>query len=390
MLRVLTLSSLFPDKLRPTFGGFVERQTLGLAAMPEVELRVVAPIGLPPRPFSYHPHYRPLLSLPKRERWKGLDVYRPHFPVIPKIGSHLSPALMAHALIPLFHTIYAEFPFDVIDTQFFFPDGPAAMRLSKALGIPFSIKARGGDIHFWSGHKRCNAEIITAGKAAHGMLAVSSALRSDMIALGMPPEKISVHHTGVDQAKFKPLDRESAKAKLGISGPLIASIGYLIERKGQTLVIDAMRDLPDATLLIIGQGPDREKLQAQAQTIGVADRVRFLGPLPHEAIPAILAAADVTALPSASEGLANVWVESLACGTPIVIADVGGAREVIDRPEAGYLVERTGDAVARAIAALIQQPPPQSEVIESAKKFSWERNADALLAHLRKIATKGL
>jgi len=86
MLRVLTLSTLFPHAAQPTLGVFVERQTLGLAAREDVALEVVSPIGLPPWPLSLHSHYRARARLPVREEWKGLAVHRPRFRVWPGSG----------------------------------------------------------------------------------------------------------------------------------------------------------------------------------------------------------------------------------------------------------------------------------------------------------------
>ena len=96
-----------------------------------------------------------------------------------------------------------------------------------------------------------------------------------------------------------------------------------------------------------------------------------------------LAAADVMVLPTASEGLANVWVESLACGTPVVTSDVGGAREVIDSPAFGRLVPRDPEAIADAIRRVLADPPDPAEVRRGAERFSWEKNGAELAAHLR-------
>ncbi len=381
MLRVLTLSTLFPDASRPVFGGFVERQTLGLAAHPGVELKVVAPVGIAPG-LSRHPRYRALAALPERETWKGLDVLRPRFPVVPFVGAAM-PLLLARALPPLLRRLREEFPFDVIDAEFFYPDGPAAVRLARALGVPCSIKARGSDIHLWADRAGCRRQIVRAGRAAAGLLAVSAALKADMVALGLPEERIRVHYTGVDLARFAPApDRAAARAALGVTGPLIVSVGALIERKGHGLVIAALAKLPGATLLIAGHGPYRGALEARAAAHGVANRVRLLGSLPHEALPALLAAADVSVLASVSEGLANAWVEALACGTPIVIGDVGGARELVDRPAAGRLVAREPDAIAAAIAGLLASPPDPLAVRAAAERFTWEANTAALYEHL--------
>lgn len=383
MLRVLTLSTLFPDATRPGFGGFVERQTLALAARGDVEVRVVAPYALPPTRWARrHPAYRELAGLPARETWKGLDVWRPPFATLPLIGGGINPRSMARTLRPLLESIRADFPFEVIDAEFFYPDGPAAISLGQGLGVPVSIKARGSDIHLWGRRAACRRKIVAAGRAADGMLAVSAALRDDMIAMGLPGERIRVHHTGVDQTLFRPQDRAAAKAALGVAGPLVVSAGNLIPLKGHALLIDAMHALPGVTLLIAGRGPELGPLAARIAAGGLDDRVRLLGPLPHQALPDLFAAADVMALPSASEGLANVWVEALACGTPVVITDVGGARELVDRPAAGRLVARDPAAIAEGIRAVLADPRPQAEVAEAARRFTWERNSAALFEHL--------
>jgi len=388
MLRVLTLSTLFPDASRPRFGPFVERQTLGLAAHPDVELRVIAPVGIPPL-GALHPRYRPLSGLPDVETWKGLPVYRTRFGHIPGVGGRLHAAALARALRRPLAGIREQFPFDIIDAEFFFPDGPAAVALGREIGVPVSIKARGSDIHVWAATgSPARAGIIAAGCAADGLLCVSQALKSDMIELGMPEERITVHYTGIDRDIFTVRDRATAKAALAIRGPLIVSVGALIERKGQQLAIEALADIPDATLALIGNGPAQGAFAATAERYGVSDRVRFLGSMPHTAIADWLAAADAMVLMSVSEGLANAWVEALASGTPIIIPDIGGAREVLDRPEAGLLIPRDAGAVATAVKEILANPPERNAVAEAALRFSWERNTEQLYAHLAELARR--
>jgi glycosyltransferase involved in cell wall biosynthesis len=378
MLRVLTLATLFPNGARPTLGVFVEWQTRALAALPDVEVEVVAPIGMPAWPLSLHPHYADLRSLPRTETRNGLVVHRPLFRVWPIVGKARTARVMADALLPLLRDIRARFPFDAIDAEFFWPDGPAAMRLAKALDVPFSVKARGSDIHFWGARPAVAAQIAEAGQAAGGLLAVSAALKRDMAALGLPDDRIRVHYTGVDLDRFHP----SARAELGIEGPVLIAAGHLTARKGQDLAIAALAGIPEATLILVGDGPDRARLEASAARAGLSSRVRFLGAQPHDALPGLLAAADVMVLPTASEGLANVWVEALACGTPVVTSDVGGAREAIDRPEAGRLVARDPAAIAAAVRDILADPPDPEAVRTAAGKFSWARNAAELRDHL--------
>lgn len=385
-LNILMLSTLFPDLSRPNFGVFVERQARELASRPEADVTVIAPVGLPPWPLSLAGRYAPLRALPRKERWRELTVYRPTFPIIPKFGGRTNVTTMTRAILPLVKRLHAQKPFDVIDASFFFPDGPVAQRLSKALGIPYSVKARGADIHHWGTQRGTRKLVRQAADGAAGLLAVSDAMRRSMARMGIDADKTRVHYTGVDLDTFEIIDREEAKAALGFSGPVVLCVGALIPRKGQDLLVRALPDLPDVTLLLAGQGAYRRTLEQLAEKLGVERRIGFLGSVPHHKLPRIFAAADVMALPSESEGLANAWVESLACGTPLVISDVGGARELMDRPEAGLIVDRTPEAIAEGIRTILANPPDRAAVRQAALRFTWSANGDTLLAHLQGIA----
>lgn len=385
MLRVLVLSTLFPDVSRPRFGSFVERQSLELAKRDDTEVRIVAPRGVPPWPLGLLPRYRALAALPARESWKGLETYRPTFLNMSATGGRFHASALIEALTPLIEDIRRDFPFDVIAAEFFFPDGVAAVELGRRLGVPVSIKARGSDIHSW-GHKPVTGEQVrAAGRAADGMLAVSKAMRGDMIAMGMPGERIQAIITGVDLERFTPRDRATAKAELVVDGPLILSVGALIPLKGHDIVIQAIATMPGVTLCIAGEGPERERLTALAARLGVSDRVRLLGNIPHETLSNYLAAADAMALASEREGLANAWLEALASGTPVVIPDVGGARQVVRDTVAGRLVARTPAAFAAGLAEILASPPAADAVRATVAPLTWTANAAHLheyFAHL--------
>jgi teichuronic acid biosynthesis glycosyltransferase TuaC len=384
-MRILTLATLFPNAAQPNFGIFVERQTAGLAARDGAEVTVINPIGIPIWPLRRSAKYAPLRSLPLHEQWRGLNVHRPRFTLIPKFGAPLNPALIAHAILPLVKRLHAENPFDLIDAEFFYPDGAAAMRLSSALGIPFTIKARGSDIHHWAMDKRTAGQVMASASKAAGLLAVSGALKADMAALGMDADKIMVHYTGLDQSRFKPRDRSAEKAKLGLSGHVILCVAGLLQRKNQALLIEALTQLPDATLLLAGHGPAEAEFRRLAEKLGVASRVRFLGSVAHDDIAPLFAAADVMALVSASEGLANAWVEALACGTPVVSSNVGGAPELIRSPDAGRIVDINLAKIVSAIQELIENPIPPERVAAQVAHFSWAVNAEALEGFFRRI-----
>lgn len=390
-LRILSLSTLYPNDVTPNFGVFVERQMAAVAERGDVDLVMLNPLGLPPFPLSLHSRYRPLRSVARAELRKGVNVIRPRFTLLPGTGGRFNARLEASGVLPLARKLHARAPFDLVDAQFFYPDGPAALRVARALGLSCSIKARGADVHFWGQAAGTAAQVREAAREADGLLAVSGGLADDLASLGAPRDHITLHRTGLDRTVFRPLDRKESRAKLGIpaTGPVLACVGALIERKGQTIAIEALAQLPGALLLLAGNGPDEAELRLAAARLGVADRVRFLGPVPHHELPEVLGAADVFVLPTRSEGLANAWVEALACGTPVVTTPIPGAQELLTEPAYGRMTERNAGAFAKAIGDLLDAPPPREAVLAGAASFSWEANAEALVAHWRRLASGG-
>ena len=389
--RILAISTLYPNSHTPRFGTFVARSLEALAARGDWDVTLINPIGLPPIRCG---RYRALARAARDGVEGGMRVHRPTFPLIPGLSGAFNPALIARAILPLARRLHAEKPFDLVDAQFFYPDGPAAQRIADALGLPFSIKARGADIAYWGARPFPRRQMLAAARDAAGLLAVSRALAADMAALEMPRDKITLHYTGLDRARFRLRDRAAARSAvaqmLGLSpGPLLLTVGALIPRKGQAIAIRALADIPQAILGLVGAGPDEGELRDLARSLGLAERVRFVGPVDHETLPLLLAAGDALVSPSLSEGLANAWVEALACGTPLVVTDAGGARELMTRPEAGRIVARDPAAVARGVQEILAAPPAPEAVAAAVSGFSWEENAAALAAHYEAMLASG-
>lgn len=382
--RLLSISTLYPSPQRPGFGRFVARQMKALAARGDWEVTVVNPIGLPPVKLA---RYADIAETPLIETGGPVTVHHPRFTLIPGLSGRINPMLIARAVLPLVRRLHAERPFDMVDAQFFYPDGPAAMQVAEALCLPFAIKARGSDIHYWGSKPFALRQMRAAADKASVLLSVSQALANDMAAMGLPAGKMRVHYTGLDHARFSPLPRAAARQlvsaipDLGIwsVGRLVVSVGALIPIKGQALAIRALAHLPeDVRLVIAGTGANEAALKALASELGLAERVQFVGAVDHETLPTLLCAADAMVLPSEREGLANAWIEALACGTPVVIPDIGGAREVVDCPAAGRIAARDPVAIATALGDLLADPPAQEDVAACAARFSWDGNAAAM------------
>lgn len=394
MRRLLSISTLYPATGRPGFGRFVSRQMQALAERGDWEVTVVNPIGMPPVPMK---RYATLKGVPEVQEQGAVTIHHPRFLLIPGLSGPINPALIAHAVLPLAKRLHAEQPFDMIDAQFFYPDGPAAAKVARALEVPLAIKARGSDIHLWGQRSWPRRQMIEAARQSAILLSVSQALANDMIALGMPADRIKVHYTGLDRSRFRPLERQAARQlvsalpslQIWSEGRLLLCVGALIAIKGQALAIRAMTLLPDdVRLAIAGTGADETVLKRLVQQLGLESRVHFLGSVEHDILPHLLCAADAMVLPSEREGLANAWIESLACGTPVVIPDIGGAREVVADSSAGRIADRTPEAIAEAVSELLQSPPTQDAVAANAVRFSWEANASALAAMYAEAAAK--
>jgi glycosyltransferase involved in cell wall biosynthesis len=181
----------------------------------------------------------------------------------------------------------------------------------------------------------------------------------------------------VDLDMFRPADREAVRRKFAIDGPAILSVGHLIPRKGHDIAIRALAELPGYRLLIAGDGPEDAALRSLADDCGVADRVRFLGRMAHDSLPGLYTAVDALILASSREGWANVLLEAMGCGTPVVASNVWGTPEVVAVPEAGILMkDRTPGDLAAAVRQLMANPPDRARTRAYAEQFSWDATTE--------------
>ncbi len=390
-LRLLTFTTLFPNPERPNHGIFVENRLRHLLGTGEAVSTVIAPVPWFPSGWHGFGGWAGHARVPAAERRDGLEIIHPRFAVIPRIGMSLSPALLyAAGARALGRIIATGARFDAIDAHYLYPDGVAAIRLGRRFDLPVVLTARGSDVTQLPGYALPRLLIRRAIARADGIIAVSEGLRRALLALGPVPGGVTVLRNGVDLDRFRPLrcgaEREAVRQQLGLDGPTLLSVGALIPRKRHELAIAALRELPEWRLLILGEGPERARLEAAAAASGVGARVRLLGGKPHAELARFYGAADAMVLASSREGWANVLLESIACGTPVIASDIPGNTEVVRRPEAGLIMaQNTPAGLAAAVRSLFAAPPRRAATRAYAEQFGWEETSRGQLALFRRL-----
>jgi teichuronic acid biosynthesis glycosyltransferase TuaC len=387
-VRLLTFSTLFPHAARPNHGIFVENRLRHLLASGQASSVVLAPVPWFPSRSDRFGDWALNARAPATETRHGITIRHPRYKVIPKLGMTVAPWLLYRAMVPqVARLLEAGHRFDVIDAHYMYPDGVAATWLGRRFGLKVVITARGSDVNLIPRYRIPRHLIQGAIRDASALVAVSAALKQALVDLGAPDDKVTVLRNGVETDLFcPPADRSAARAALGLAGPTLISVGSLIERKGHHRTIEAMRQLPDFTLVIAGEGPERARLSALIAQHGLGDRVRLLGPRPHRDLPTLYGAADVSVLASSREGWANVLLESMACGTPVVAADIWGNPEVVRAPEAGLIYQpNTPDGIAAAVRLLFASLPDRAATRAYAEPFSWDATTAGQLALFRRV-----
>jgi teichuronic acid biosynthesis glycosyltransferase TuaC len=373
-MKILTFSTLFPNAEKPGHGIFVETRLRHLVASGQVEARVVAPVPWFPSRDPRFGQYARFAAVPRRETRFGIEVTHPRYLTIPKVGMSVAPALLAAASKPAIARMLDEgYDFDLIDAHYFYPDGVAAAMLGKYFNKPVVITARGSDITLFPGFRLPRRMIRWAAGRAAAIITVCEALKSELLTLGVDAARVTALRNGVDLTLFRPVDRSETRARLGLAQFTLLAVGHLVPVKAQELIIGALPLLPGVRLLVAGNGPNRAMLEALAHKLAVADRVSFLGAVAQAQLRDYYGAADALLLPSSREGWANVLLESMACGTPVIASRVWGTPEVVAAPEAGLLLgERSEQGIADAVNALRANYPDRAATRRYAERFSWD------------------
>lgn len=381
MLNILTFSTLYPNAATPHHGIFTATALRQQLRTGDVRATVVAPVPWFPSGAPLFGRYAGYARVPREEEHGGVRVLHPRYPNPPGIGMYLAPLALARAARQTVARLTADGnDFDLIDAHYFYPDGVAAVMLGRALGKPVTIKALGSDINLLARYRWPLRQMRWAARHCAAMTSVSQALKDEMTRLGMPAERIQVLRNGVDLDLFYPEPRALARARLGVDGFTLLSVGHLVENKGHDKAIRALALLDGVRLAIAGGGPERARLEALAHRLGVAGRVRFTGVLEQAALRGWYSAADALVLASSREGWANVLLEAMACGTPALASRVGGTAEVLTCRAAGLLLpDNSAPGIAAAVRALRADPPARAATRAHAARHSWHATTRAQL-----------
>jgi teichuronic acid biosynthesis glycosyltransferase TuaC len=317
-LRLVFFSLSYPTPWQPTAAAFNRAMVEALSA--EHEVRVVAPV----------PWTQRFRSVPGR---RG-EVLHPLYLFPPKIlREHYGTFLWSSCRRTL-RRLTARFDPDAFLAYWAHPDGEVALRAAREAGRPGVVIVGGSDVLVLGGQRRRREAIRHVLQAADAVLTVGHTLRDRVVGLGVPAQRVTAFHRGVDTTVFCPGDAWEARARLGLpADPRMALwVGRMVPVKGLDVLLEAWHflasSLREARLCLVGDGPRMASLRRQADRLGLGSSVSFVGSRPHAQLAEWYRAADVTVLPSLSEGVPNVLLESLACGTPFVASDVGGVREI--------------------------------------------------------------
>jgi glycosyltransferase involved in cell wall biosynthesis len=360
-MRILILTSLYPNPWEPHRGQFNRQQFAALAERHEV--RLIAPVA-----WTERVRRSADISPQQYILRDGLVIEHPRYVYPPKILRSWHGACYYHSIKRAFHRAVQALRPQVVLASWGYPDAWAGLKLARGVNLPLAAKVHGSDVLLLAsggGRRRQTIEALTG---ADAVITVSRQLTERAAQLGVEPARLHLNYNGVDAELFQPGPASAARAKLNLSAdPLVLFVGNLVAVKGLNVLIDACALLRDRgtpfQCRLIGQGPLRRALLRRIQEAALTHLVQLHGPCPLEQLPDWYRAANVLVLPSFSEGIPNVILESQACGTSVVASRVGGIPEILD--DESMVPPNDPRLLADAIERTIERPNVVSRPLTS-------------------------
>ena len=401
-MRVAVVAEYYPRPSDPALGVWAHRQALAVREH-GVDVRVLAlerpvpPLGTVRRgPGAVREWARGARSVPRQTELDGIPVRYVRFVSPPRpLAYETWGRWAAPALGRALDGLWREWRFDVVHAHYAVPGGNAVMRWMDRRGhLPLVVSVHGGDLSFEARRPaRWGAVVKDTLRAADAVIANSEATRRGIEDVTGPLPCLEIIHLGADPPPSPPRRRDQ---------PTLVTVGHLVPHKGQAAVIRAVAALrgrhPELRYVVIGKGPEREGLATLADRLGVADRVEFLGPLPHAIALEEMARGHVHAMPSSHEPFGVAHIEAMAAGLVAIGGAGTGAQDIADAGEGIVLVPPGDDtALAREIDRLLSDPGECERLSAAARAtvaacFTWERNGArtaALYGDLFKLHPRG-
>ncbi|MFT6084584.1 MAG: glycosyltransferase involved in cell wall biosynthesis [Alphaproteobacteria bacterium] len=377
-------ASLFPSPITPSVGLFVRHRLTALQehlSLDKHHFFIASPT--PYFPFK-HPCFKQYAHYAQKPTgtitMQNLQICYPRYLQIPLCNSHFSGYLTYLSLKKHFNNYVKSNgkPLKLI-AEYGFPDAIAIYHLSKRHNIPYIVTLRGSDMSYFMRLKNLKPQIMQALEAAETIICVSQNMKQALHETHeIPLEKISVIGNGVNKDIFYATYNASIRDQYALKTPyLISSVGGLIDRKNHSLAIKAIQSLPNHSLVIAGEGPQRPALEQLIKSLNLQDRVFLIGTQTQTQLADLYNASDLFLLCSLSEGRPNVVLEAIACGTTVLTTNVHGVDEIITHPCYGTIIDKSTapQALADKITSMMHYPYDKNMIQNHGHSFSWEKSA---------------
>ena len=377
-MKILAVTTMYPNRIQPVHAVFIKQRLMHIKRY--CDLTIICPIPYFPYCWKLE-RYRHRRSIPLYENHEGINVYYPRYFSIPKYLKPMEAFFITLKLLAFIKKKKIEF--DIIEAHLPFPEGIASVLIGKIFKKPVSITLRGHDINLLPMFPVRKRMIQYTLNNCSAIFSVADALKKGAEKIGINGDRIEVLGNGVDPDRFFLLDKKESRKRLDLpqDKKIILCVGHLVERKGFHLVVDAVAGLIKehglkVLLVIIGEAGEEGDFSSQIKNRikinKIESAVLLPGAIKNENLVFWYNAADLFCLASSKEGWANVLLESLACGTPVVATDVWGTPEVINNLEVGILVKRDCAEIAAAIHRAINQNWDRVYLNKYANNFTWE------------------
>lgn len=405
--RVLVISELFPRPHAPAFGVFVERQVAALK--PFCEQVVVSPTRVFPhlriwkqiiKPVSFIKEWRKWLSelrqTPEYMEVNEIPVYYPRYTSPPKQLIHALWGIFAYIFLAnTLYRLHEQKSFDLIHAHYASPCGLIALFAKRKMQVPIALSIHGADLHYTIKQGFIGALItVWILKNVDIIFANSRWTAIELVRYGADPSKIQVVYLGGNKPKDIALPE-----KVSSDVPIILTVGYLENHKGQNYVLMALKKLVDMgykfRYVLVGGGTKEVYLKALTKELGLDDIVSFEGHKPHRDVWAYFNQCDIFVLPSWLEAFGVVYIEALSFGKPVVgCIGTGGPSDLKSFGDCVELVRQHNvDDIVDALKRLLDDPERRYRMGSIGQKiveehFTWERNAQITAEVYKQLLSK--